>query len=389
MVRCCHFSSVRFQNDEPKRSHLNKFQFLKLLSSLALPLAVTVFTVITTLQSTKIANANRQQDLLQAEDDQRQTFFVDYINDISRYCDKHIRNLTNNEDRLLYIRTKTLTILRKLDTERKQYLLLFLQESSLLLEKKKFSLLDGANFSGIYLSQKDCVFTDVIFSGVNFRHATFVNCIFDNVTFDSVDLSHASLTKSILYRNHFYSCQLDFVSFESSVVSETNITTSGLIFANFHQVKLDYVLFNNVNFSNANSLFDLTQMEYIDIKNSLLPNGTFSLVESIIAEKDLCTATDWQAEQLTVGIEIERCTWTTTRLNATVEENLLWPFASRAVLIDANQAELSLRVKQKSRGSGISLEIYFIGVERGVFERQHFGIGCLDQSQISSLLFPF
>jgi len=125
---------------------IKKFQLIKLLTSLALPLSVAIFTLITTLQNRHMDQQNRKQDLAQAEDEQRQNFFVNYINDISRYRDKNIENLTNDVNKLLYIRTKTLTTLRKLDNERKKYILLFLQESLLLSEDER-SLLIGANFN--------------------------------------------------------------------------------------------------------------------------------------------------------------------------------------------------------------------------------------------------
>ena len=46
-------------NSQMKQSHLTKFQFLKLLSALALPLAVAIFTAITTVQNRQIAYANK------------------------------------------------------------------------------------------------------------------------------------------------------------------------------------------------------------------------------------------------------------------------------------------------------------------------------------------
>lgn len=115
MIRHCFSSSSKGQNDENKNKiHLTKFQLIKLLTSLALPLAVAIFTLITTIQNRHIARQTREQDLVQTEDDQRQNFFVNYINDISRYRDKNIENLSNNSNKLLYIRTKTLTNIKKI-----------------------------------------------------------------------------------------------------------------------------------------------------------------------------------------------------------------------------------------------------------------------------------
>lgn len=358
-------------NSQMKQSHLTKFQFLKLLSALALPLAVAIFTAITTVQNRQIAYANRQQDLLQAEDDQRQTFFVDYINDISRYRDKHIGNLTNNAHRLLYIRTKTLTILRKLDIERKQYLLLFLVESSLLFEGQ-FSLLQGANFTGIHLYQYECSFRNLILAGVIFANVSFINCVFENVTFSGVDFRHAILTKSIFYQSRFQFCQVDYADFAHSFISETSFTTTSLAFANFYQAKLDYVQINNVNLSRANCLLDSTYTNHVDIRNSRLPNETLSFLDDFIIAKNLCIAFDEQLQKPIDAIYIENCKWITNDSNVTLVEIMSWSIRKRSVLIDANQAELSISIKQKFIGNPISLEIYFVGVEHASFQRQQF-----------------
>ncbi|CAF4403585.1 unnamed protein product, partial [Rotaria sordida] len=58
-----------------------------------------------------IASEEREQDQNQAQDQHRETVFVNYINDIARYRDKNSGSLNNNSDKLLYIRTKTLTAL--------------------------------------------------------------------------------------------------------------------------------------------------------------------------------------------------------------------------------------------------------------------------------------
>lgn len=92
---------------------------------------------------------------------------VNYINDISQYRDEYFQNLTNDPQRLLYIRTKTLTALRKLDHERKKQILLFLKRSSLLLEDDQ-SLLNGANFNGMIIEHNDCIFRNSLLPNQTF-----------------------------------------------------------------------------------------------------------------------------------------------------------------------------------------------------------------------------
>jgi hypothetical protein len=69
------------------------FAWVKLVVSLALPLAVGIFTLVTTLQKRHIVQQYRDQDKQEndyqhahdkarVEDEQRETVYVDYINDI-------------------------------------------------------------------------------------------------------------------------------------------------------------------------------------------------------------------------------------------------------------------------------------------------------------------
>lgn len=365
---CCSSSSKQ----ENEKIHLTKFQVIKLLTSLALPLAVAIFTLITTVQNRHIAHQNREQDLMQAEDNQRQDVFINYINDISRYRDKNVENLSNNSDKLLYIRTKTLTALRKLDNERKKYLLLFLQESSLLSEDE-LSLLVGAVFNGIKIHYHDCVFRNVIFVGVYFENVTFTYCIFENVTFRYVKFQYSILTNSVFYLTSFISCQMEYVNLENTIISESEINNTLLGYANFQDVKLDFVKFNNVNLTRASFSKNATQTRYISIRNSMLPNGTFSSIDDIISHSKLCQNFDHWSLRPSFGIKDLNCTFVATIAHASISKGIILPFLDRSVLIDADQADFLFEIEEKYTRTSLTIAIYFVGVENGVFAPQQFG----------------
>ncbi|CAF3630994.1 unnamed protein product [Rotaria sp. Silwood1] len=388
--RSCHrcwYSNSISEDDQNRISHLTKFQLIKLITSCALPLAVAIFTLVTTLQNRQIALQNRQQDLLESEDDQRQSFFVNYINDISRFRDQNIENLTNNYNKLLYIRTKTLTTLRKLDNERKKYILLFLKESSLLSEDEQ-SLLSGADFNGIKIDHNDCVFRNVIFSGVYFQQVSFMNCLFENVTFRYVDFHEAVLSHSIFYLTYFISCRMDYVNFQESVISESYFNSSSLSYTDFRQVKIDFVKFYNVNLTKASFSDNPIQTQYSLIRNSLLPNGTFSTIDDINIISNLCTSFEKWSPIPIDGIKVDNCTFVIKISNTTIARYIRRPFIDRSVLIGAEQADFLLELKQKYTMMYISIIIYFVGVEHGVFETQQFAFEAeqdpmnFDQEQI-------
>lgn len=366
------YSNSISEDDYLKHSHLTKFQLIKLISSCALPLAVAIFTLVTTLQNRQIAKQNRDQDLVEVEDDQRQRFFVSYINDISRFRDKNILNLTHNYNKLLYIRTKTLTTLRKLDNERKKYVLLFLKESSLLHEDEQ-SLLVGANFNGIDLSYNDCIFKNVTFSGVYFQEVSFEHCLFENVIFRNVNFHKATLTNSIFYLTYFISCQMDYVNFYESIISESDFNSTSLSYTNFNQVKIDYVKFNDVNLTKAIFFDNSSQKQYSIIRNSLLPDQTFSPIDNFQVTSNLCeTVNEWSPLPRN-GIQLHNCTFTVNMSKTSLAKYIQSPFTNRSVLIDAKQAEFLFELKQKYKSMAILVVIYFVGVEHGMFETQQYG----------------
>ena len=371
--RISHGASAIEVDEKTRNVRLTKFHIIKLLTSLALPLAVAIFTLITTLQNRQIARQNRAQDLVQSEDDQRQNVFVNYIDDISQYRDANIANLTHNFDRLLYIRTKTLTSLRKLDDTRKKYVLLFLRESSLLIEDEH-SLLDGADFNSIQIDPQDCKFRNVIFSGVSFQEVSFTHCLFENVTFSRVDFRRAMLTHSAFYRTHFISCRVDNVDFRHTVISESTFNQSSITWTNFRYAKIDYVKFLNVNLTRATFSADPDQLPtYSLVRNSILPNGTFSLVDDIHIDPNLCAFADEWSVRPEDGIRSVNCTFVTRVSNASMTHWIRWPLFDRSMLIDANEAELDLALQQRRPARYITLSIYSVGIEHGVFETKQVG----------------
>jgi uncharacterized protein YjbI with pentapeptide repeats len=346
----------------------NKLQLIKLLSSLALPLAVGIFTLVTTVQNRRIARQEREQDVEQSEDEQREAVFMNYINDIARYRDRNIDNLTNNTDKLLYIRTKTLTSLRKLDIERKKRILLFLKESSLLSEH---NLLTGADFSQIQISGDDCQFTNATFFGVDFQQVSFISCLFANVTFSHSNFHRARFTRSIFSLSHFVDCHLNDVDFQNVIMVYSDFNSSKLSHADFRRAKLDHVNFSDVDLTGA-IFTNYSQLEHLSIRNSLLPNGTFSQIDEIQFDSGSeCLLLDkWYALPETIVLG-ENCTFTANISNATV--SLISDVRVRSMLIDAGQAEIMFKVRQSHKTAPILITIMFASIN-GVYELHNIGM---------------
>jgi uncharacterized protein YjbI with pentapeptide repeats len=356
------------ENNGTKQTKLEK---IKLLISLALPLAVGIFTLVTTLQSRQFARQERAQDKEQAEDEQREAVFVTYINDIARYRDRNIVDLNNNLDKLLYIRTKTLTALRKLDDERKKHVLLFLKESSLLSNEKQ-SLWFGADFNRIKLDGEECRFSNVTFWGVQFQYVSLTNCIFLNVTFLESNFNRAILTRSSFFSSRFISCRMEHVNFQDGIIYSTHLNGSTLSYANFQRTILDTSKFFNVNLTGA--AFSTISQDHPFIWNSLLPNGTFSQIDEIHREMNECASpTEWMADP-GGSIQVNSCVFEAATFNESVSQyGLNITLDKYSILIDANQAEFEFQVRQNSTKQTISVMVFFEGVQNLVFDLRNIG----------------
>jgi hypothetical protein len=136
--------------DAEGRPARTRLEWIKLLTSFAVPpLTIGIFTLVISLQNRHIARQERDyKDMREAEDEQREPVYVSYINDISRFRDKNIGNMTRNPDKLIYIHSKTLAALRTLDVERKKNILFFLK-GSLILSAEETTVLLHADLNGI------------------------------------------------------------------------------------------------------------------------------------------------------------------------------------------------------------------------------------------------
>jgi hypothetical protein len=114
-------------------------------------------------------------------------------------------------------------------------------------------------------------------------------------------------------------------------------------------------------------------MKNIKVRNSLLWNETFSEIDDIQIHSNFCFSFDRWSPQPIDGFQLHNCTLITNILNANLSIDMTEPFFDRSVLINANQAEFFVEVKQKYTMTFVSIIIYFVGVDRGVFETQQIG----------------
>ena len=340
-------------------------QWIQLLIPLSLPLAIGLFTVITTIQNRQIAQQQRDADKTQAEDGQRETVFTNYINEISRYRDENNDKMLDIS-KMLYVRAKTLTILRDMDEERKKNILRFLYESWLL-SNIEINVMRGADFDRIKVHNEECAFMDAYLDGASFQDSSFTQCIFRRSRLTQIDFRGADLARSVFGFSNLTDCRLDNANLQSAIIRSVTFTSTSLSYVNFRGAKLDEVQFHNVNLTGA-VLDHPRQLEQMAIRNSLLPDGSLSSIDGFHLNISGHSLTSDALTQLQTNETIEQYSSVQSGNQAMLSYTIFSPVASHSMLVNANQAEFELAVYHNGTAVSTSVVILFTGVERGVYE---------------------
>ncbi|CAF1253995.1 unnamed protein product [Didymodactylos carnosus] len=133
-------TSVEIKSKCTSSSKRSKFEWIKLISTILVPLMIGVFTIVTTVQQSqkdgqncrkdiKIAYDQRQHDLFLTGESRREYLFDKYLSDLSYYV--RLGENRSSTDKIT-IHCKTLTIFRQMDSRRKGDLIRTLLEQELI-----------------------------------------------------------------------------------------------------------------------------------------------------------------------------------------------------------------------------------------------------------------
>ncbi|CAF1406010.1 unnamed protein product, partial [Didymodactylos carnosus] len=248
-----------------------------------------------------IAVQERLQDKQQQDDSLKENLFSSYLRDIT---DLTLHNKSINiNDRMQYIRSKTLTTLRRLDSERKRNLILFLYESNLISYDQKNPQKHVVDLSGADLNNLNFTSTSKLkywlksikLTNVYLINATFINVYLHRADFTNSIMTDSSFSECVLSDSFFKGGILDRADLTNTVMQNTIFYSSSLFQTNFTNAHIDHVDFRNVNLSRSiisnKQLFDTGS----DLHNAFLPNGSFgplldqkSLISNGDGEKGKC-----------------------------------------------------------------------------------------------------
>jgi len=241
------------------------------------------FCIVYTLQKETFFNEDYRHKQEDQHNQQQQLSFDTYIQDISKILLQILDINHIDEKFLLHIRTKTLIILRQLDTKRKKDVILFLYERNLI-QNNQLNL-RGADLNNVELiCPRDL--NHLHLPEILWANGIFINCRLTYAILDHAYLINARFINSTLQNASLIEANLDKSHFIQTIVMNTNFNGASLIQANFLQA--DFVQANN--FTNA----DLYQAKLTndqwegkaisilkhDFHHARFPNGSFGLLNS-------------------------------------------------------------------------------------------------------------
>lgn len=155
----------------------------------------------------ELAEQRRKTDLELSQDQQRESMLQEYLNRMSELLlEKNLRASQDGDEIRQVARARTLTVLRRLDTERKTALFRFLAEAQLVGEEHNIIDLHGADLMGADLffaelsktNLSETNLSETNLGGANMREADLGGANMRGADLNGADLSQAKLSHADL-----------------------------------------------------------------------------------------------------------------------------------------------------------------------------------------------
>jgi len=231
-----------------------------LIVPIVLALGATLFNRAITHNEQKIADQRYVNEQHIALDKQREDLLQVYLD---RMSDLLLNGglLHSNPDAEVrdIARVRTLTVLRQLDSRRKNYVLSFLRETKLVTPEPATNII---SFCSAELSRVD--FKDVNLSDIDLSKSNLSKADFTGANIRKVNLSEADLTEA---------------NMSSTYITSSKFDRATLNKANFHKACLEVVSFEGASFPRTylkNANFSETQFYRVDLSHAYLEKADLS-----------------------------------------------------------------------------------------------------------------
>jgi uncharacterized protein YjbI with pentapeptide repeats len=168
-------------------------EWLNIIGILLIPLLIGIYTIVNNIQQTNLAQQNRQADVANQLDQQRETALKTYEDDISSLLlDRHLATSQPGDEVRTVALAKTLEILHQLDGPRNVRAIQFLQDAQLIgtdfTAKTPHNIID---FSSTDLKNDDL--SEANLSGADLSGADLSGAILIEANLSRANLSRANL----------------------------------------------------------------------------------------------------------------------------------------------------------------------------------------------------
>ena len=235
---------------------------LTLIASLILPLAIGIFTIISTNNQQKEVMRQNERDLLLREqernadkqnelqrqlalDKYRDELLVAFIKEIGDLLKENNGSLTSSPIIATIARSKTLATIRQLDARRSSDVIRFLYEAGQLTNSNQTMALDISGVELFNISKN--VFKIVTKVGkLSLMGIYLHNCMLNSTSLHNIDFSSAELDHM-----NFSVAKLHDVAISSAILSNVEYTSATLQDVNFSSSQLNAVYFSSAHLGHA------------------------------------------------------------------------------------------------------------------------------------------
>jgi uncharacterized protein YjbI with pentapeptide repeats len=241
----------------------------------------------------ELADRREAADAELALDRQRETALQTYLDRMTELLlEKNLRESAATDEVRSVARTRTLTVLQGLDGRRKGTVLLFLQESSLIVAGEAIVDLRGADLRGAVLHRANlrrAGLTRANLAGADLSEAYIEEALLSSADLEQTDLHGAHLAGANLHKADLRGANLQRADLRETFLSAADLshadlrwsylTATNLVAANLSNADLREVYVSGAYLSNADlrgAKLDGTDLSGVDLSEVMLPDGTRS-----------------------------------------------------------------------------------------------------------------
>ena len=209
----------------------------------------------------QIASQRAMDEALQA--------YLDQMSQLIADKERPLRRARPGDDLSTVARARTLTVLTRLDGERKRSVVQFLYESGLILRVRRVLDLRGADLSGVNLIR-------VVLIAINLYRANLSRAKLNGAHLEGADLSWANLKEAELPVAHMEKADLNGANLEGAKLQGADL--SGSLIRSYGKMEIAVVVGEaNLNRANLEGAWGITNRELAQqtsaLEGATMPNG--------------------------------------------------------------------------------------------------------------------